>query len=318
MKTALIIALILLAGGVVFMTLIAPIIASIFIFRAVFVRTSPDKWARDKTDDIEEKRKMHAAGKAWRKAHLDRMKEVSVERDGLRFFGEFYDFGSDRAVMILLGRSECFYDAFCFAAPYVDRGFSVLAVDSRAHGISDGKYHTFGFEESGDYLEWARYLHDELSVDHIVLHGICVGAAAGVFALTSGNCPTYVDALVAEGLHTRLWETTKNHVKENRKPTHPVLDLIDLWQRVFTGHSMRRGPADFIDRLTAPLLMLHGKKDRYALAEDAKLMFDKCPSERKRLVLFDEGEHSRLWVKTPGKYEDAVKAFLDELYEQRR
>lgn len=304
----------IIAAGLIGFFLFSLIVASYCAFSATFRRGSKKKWARDRTDDSLEKKDMYAFGVRWREQHRSYMREVSVENDGLHLYGEYYDFGHKKCVMVLLGRSECFYDAFYYVAPYVENGFNVLAMDSRAHGLSDGKYHTFGFEESRDYLVWAKLLHEQYAIEHIVFHGICVGAAGGLFLLVSPDCPGYIDGLVAEGMHIRLYETVKNHLLKRKQPLHPTIELMDLWLRLATSHTMMKGPIDVIGAYHKPLLVLHSRQDRFSRPELAEEMFRKCPAPEKKLVLFEEGAHSLVRFHNLEQYDKEIEGFLHSVY----
>ncbi len=293
---------------------VATEVAAYFVYYFTFNRGSGKRWSRDHDDSSPLKQSMYDRGRAWRAEHLDKMSEVSIVSEGLRMFGEYYDFGFDKCVVVLLGRSEAFPSAFNFVEPYIQKGFNVLAIDSRGHGKSEGEFHTFGFEESKDYVNWAKFLISEKGIKHIVFHGICVGAAGGLYALLSDECPDCVDALVAEGMHTRLYETVKNHVIHAKMPTFMIMETIDYWLKKKTGHTMMYGPVDVIDRYRKPLLMLQSSADDFSLPDLSREMFDKCPSELKRFVLFDGGKHSVLSVTHTEKYYNEIKSFIDELY----
>lgn len=64
---------------------------------------------------------------------------------------------------------------------YYSRGFSVLAVDMRAHGESKGKIAGQGYTATDgiDIARWIRYLHTRFGENiRIVLHGVSMGASA--------------------------------------------------------------------------------------------------------------------------------------------
>jgi hypothetical protein len=42
-------------------------------------------------------------------------------------------------------------------------------------------------------------------------------------------------------------------------------------------------------------------------------MFDKCPSENKKLVWFEDGRHSKLRIVYPERYDGAIADFLATL-----
>lgn len=256
---------------------------------------------------------MDNEGLAWQAKHAAYKKDVHVVRDGLNLYGEYYDMGHDKAVIILSGRTESLRYGYYFAAPYSEAGFNVLVVDSRTHGFSDGKYITFGFEESKDALEWVRLLNGEYGIDTIVLHGICIGGAGGMLAITSPDCPPCVKGLVTEGMFANFRESMKNHIIERKRLLPPVLAFLDFWSKHYTGHSMKTGPIDVIHRMNKPLLMIQSKMDKYSTAEYARKMYARCPSKEKQLVLYEQGDHSMLRITDTELYDTSISQFLTRL-----
>ena len=78
------------------------IVATLCTFLITFVRTKPTKWTTTEDDKSPEKQAMYAFGRTWREEHADKMREVFVTNGGLRLHGEYYDFGFDKAVIVLL------------------------------------------------------------------------------------------------------------------------------------------------------------------------------------------------------------------------
>ena len=181
----------------------------------------------------------------------------------------------------------------------------------RAHGESDGVYNTLGFEEYKDVLAWGKLLHDVHQVESIVLHGNCIGCSCCMCVLTDPDCPEYFSGLIAEGMYPNFFESFKNHMIELKRPVFPVIHLVDMWMRIYTGHSMKVGPIDMIGKNNKPLLMLHSKEDAYSLPKDAQRLYQKCTS-KKKLVWFDKGAHSQIRIHAPEKYDGAIKDFLAE------
>lgn len=314
MKTVLtVIAWTALAAAAIYVAAI--LCASICTFVITFVRTSRKKWSGEETEKNPDRAKIHAYGKAWREDHRDCQTTHTVQSGKLRLYGEYYDFGFDRAVIVLLGRSENIDDAFYFVGPYVEAGYNVLTYDTRAHGQSDGILHTFGNRESGDLLVWIRYLRDTLGVRQILLHGMCVGANAAVLLLSSGRCPDIVQGLVCEGMSVRMADNVKKHIIERRKPVYPLIYVIDLWFRIFGHCTMFRGPIDVIDRVTCPILFIYGEEDKYSLPELGKAMYEKCASKQKMLQVFAKGGHSVLRCYNTAAYDDCVRGFIKSLPE---
>ena len=290
-------------------------IAAYIMFVVLLKRTKKEKWARGCSKKEEQILKMYEEGQAWSEKNKPYKKELHIVNDGLKLYGEYYDFGYDRSVIFVSGRTEGLNYAYYFVQPYKELGFNVLAIDSRAHGESDGVYNTLGFEEHKDLISWAKLLHEEHGVNSILFHGICIGSSCALMALTSENCPEYLDGLIAEGMYPNFYESTKNHMTGDfHQPAWPVMPMMAGWMKHYTGHDMRYGNIDIIDKLKKPLLMIHSKEDRYSLPDAAKELFAKCPHDQKTLVWYDHGEHSKLRVTDPELYDRSIAEFVNKYF----
>lgn len=297
------------AFGVVFC-----FIAAHMVFVNTLRRNSKEQWSRNvPSEQTEDYIKMYEIGKEWAKKHEFAKKDVHIINDGLNLYGEYYDFGFDKCVVILSGRTETLTYGYYFALPYHKNRCNVLVIDPRAHGLSDGRFNTVGFEESKDVIAWIDYIEKTFGVNYFILHGICIGAAGGMFAITDENCPKSVKAIVTEGMFVNFGESMKNHLKERKKPVFIIYDLINRELKKNTGHNMNIGPIDVIDKLNKPILMLQSKQDLYSKPDMAQKLYDKAGSEKKEIVWFEKGEHSMLRVTDTEKYDNAITNFLSEL-----
>ncbi len=275
-------------------------------------RTKKTKWTRACSDNSPEHLAMYDTGLQWSEEFQEKKQNVHIVSEGLNLYGEFYDFASDKTVILVAGRTEGLCYNYYFARPYSENGYNVLTIDNRAHGESDGKYNTVGFEEHKDLLNWAKYLHENHHTNFILFHGICIGSAGSLYALTSKNCPDYIKGMIADGMYPNFWESFRNHMIELKKPMFG-LPFINAWMKLLTGHSMKYGPIDVIEKLDRPLLMLHGTGDLYSLPEEAEKLYAKCGSKHKKIVWFEDATHSMLRYRDSEKYDDAIKTFLKEL-----
>ncbi len=293
------------------------ILASYIVYTKVLRRETPEKWNGNPADIPESQLGMYEAGGEWHEKNVKYKKDVHIINNGLNLYGEYYDYGAKSAVIIMSGRTESHTYGYFFAVPYSEAGLNVLVLDPRAHGKSDGEFNTIGFEESKDVLAWAEYIHREFNVEAIIFHGICIGSAGAIYALTHEKCPDYIRGMVAEGMFANFNESMKNHLRERKKPTNSICFFINIWMKHYTGHTMKYGPIDVMPRMTKPLLMIHSKADTYSTPENAQKLYDLCPSERKAIVWFDEGAHSMLRVAHAQAYDLAIRKFLYEGFEPR-
>ena len=286
--------------------------AAKIIIRETLTRKDKTLWGRAPSSNDENQLKMDVIGKQWQKEYAHCKRDVHIVRDGLNLYGEYYDLGFDKCVFILSGRTESLRYGYFYARPYTDSGYNLLVIDPRAHGESDCIYNTVGFQESKDALAWAEFIHNTFNIDHIVYHGICIGAATGMLGITSEN-PDYIKGMVTEGMFARFRYSMTNNLKKRNKNFFLLIYFINARFKKLTGHTMFYGPYDVIDKMEKPLLMLQSKKDPFSTPEKAQELFDKCASKQKQLVYFDEGGHSLLRITDTEKYDNAIKSFLATL-----
>lgn len=283
------------------------------IYSILLVRTSKKKWGREVKlpEGDDEYRGMYYEGLEWGELYSDYKREVEVKSGRLRMVGEYFDFGGEKAAIIIAGRTESLKYSYYFAEPYRRAGYNVLVVDNRTHGYSDGVVCSLGYREYRDMHAWSRLLVEELGNKAVFLHGICIGSACALFALTSKDCPDYIEGMCGDGMFTRFAESFKNHMVEDKKPKIIPASLVFLYMRIFSGANVTSdGPLWRIDKLNKPILMLHSREDTYSTPDQAQMLFDKCTSPNKRLVWFDKGAHSRVRVNAPEKYDETVIDFL--------
>lgn len=309
------IVLIALAAILVFFVIPVLIMSSI-IYTILLVRNKPDKWGREcSIPDDGEYVGMWEEGLAWEEKWRDRKTEVTVRSGRLNLCGEFFDFGGDRAVIIIAGRMESLRYSYYFAEPARRAGCSVLVIDNRAHGNSDGRVSSLGYREYRDIIEWGRLLHDRFGVKRVTLWGICIGGSTALFTAVSKKCPEYIDSIISEGMYVNFFESFVNHLKE-RKPKADVFPIgygvvFHIWA-ISGANVVTDGPLKRISRLTKPALFLHSREDQYSLPERSKLIYERCTAP-KTVVWFDHGSHSRIRPNNREKYDGAVISFLEGL-----
>ena len=127
----LIVILFLIVSGMVAMLVVTSPIAK-RVYEEQLVRTSPDKWGRVcSAPDNEEQLEMWNSGIEWAETKKEYKKEVAIKNGDLNLYGEYYDFGGDKCVIVLPGRCECLKYSYYFAKPYQESGMNVLVIDSR-------------------------------------------------------------------------------------------------------------------------------------------------------------------------------------------
>lgn len=311
----LIIVLFLLLSGLTAMLIYTMPIAK-NVYKKQLVRTDKEKWGRVcSAPENEEQLAMWNEGCKWADGCRDNMSEVKISNEGFNLYGEYYNFGGDKCVIIIPGRCESLMYSYYFAPPYQKAGFNVLVIDTRCHGKSDGKYNSIGVHESHDLLAWAKFLHDELKNSEIYFHGICIGTASAIFALTNKSCPDYIKGLCTEGCFVSFRETFKRHMIADNRPLFPVLDLVMLQINKHAKINVYNAtPLRAMKKIKPEIkmLFLYGTKDIFSIPAKTQILYDACSSQNKKLVWFDKGGHSHLRINNTEKYDQAIIDYFSQ------
>ena len=300
--------------GAVFLYFFHMFLVAFILFEILFVRTKKEKWSRTVSWDDEEQRQMFAQGKKWGEDNEEYRKTITITNEGFKLIAEYFDFGFKKTVIIIAGRMESGTYSYYFSDAYKRSGYNVLAIDNRSHGLSEGRYNTIGLREHRDILAWARYIHNECGVEKVLIHGLCIGSATGLYALTSKNCPDYMEGLIADGMYVRFKESMDNHLRERKKPVFPISNMIMWLIGLMGGNNPNTfAPINEMKKMHLPMLFIYSKEDTYSLPEKGQQLFDLCPSKKKRIVFFDHGAHSHVRINAPEKYDQTIMDFIKDM-----
>ncbi|MBQ4179318.1 MAG: hypothetical protein II615_01005, partial [Ruminococcus sp.] len=109
----------ILIGAAVFFFVLAPlVIIPAAIYLILLVRTRKSKWRRKcSLPRDEEIRKMFDIGMDWAARYAEQKREADVYSGKYHLFGEYFDFGFDKAAVIIAGRTESLLYSYYFAEP---------------------------------------------------------------------------------------------------------------------------------------------------------------------------------------------------------
>jgi len=118
--------------------------------------------------------------------------------DGLSLFGWYMPGDSKGTIILLHGHGGKGIAMIYHASALVDKGYSVLSYDQRAHGSSDGDICTAGWKEADDVIAALDFLKTRPDVDpeRIGVLGLSMGGQAALFAAAREKG---LGAVVAEG-----------------------------------------------------------------------------------------------------------------------
>jgi len=191
---------------------------------------------------------------------------------------------------------------------YHDAGYSVLLLDLRAQGESDGTRRTLGYREVRDVRGALAWLQQQgYRLDQIVLHGWSMGGATALRAAPGMG----VAAVVEEAAYADLPILLRGEIPEFVRFGRPLRPAILLAGRLFPDFD----PWDVVPKKDAaklsdegiPLFVIHSTEDGIVPYEQARIFASAHPDAR---VWKLEG-YAHVEAYQHPEYAQRLRAFLD-------
>jgi uncharacterized protein len=222
--------------------------------------------------------------------------------------------GSRRAVVLVHGKSVNRWIEFGggflkLAVALHQRGFTVLMIDLRAHGESEGERAGFGLRERYDIegaVDWLK--QQGFAPGGVGVLGVSMGAVAAIGA--TADDPD-IGALVADcafadmgALLQRQWGAASGGLPDFYRPGTIMMG----WLLGYDFYADR--PADEIGRIAPrPVLIIHGDADGLVPLSDAEQL--KAAGPTAELWVVHGAGHGGSYRMDPQAYTERVAAFFE-------
>ncbi len=242
--------------------------------------------------------------------------EVSTQSgDGLRLCGRLYEQGPGAPIQIQFHgyRSHALRD-FSGGLPLaLSCGCTVLLVDQRAHGKSEGRCLSFGIREQQDVLHWIAWVQARYGTETpIVLSGVSMGAATVLMA-AGLPLPEAVRGIVADCGYSSPRAIIRQVIRDRKYPLQPTYFFVRMAGILYGGFDIdKHSAAKALKRAWAPVLLIHGEDDRFVPCAMSRENFEACAS-RKTLLTVPGAGHGLSYLIDTKSYCLAVKQFLDQI-----
>lgn len=201
------------------------------------------------------------------------------------------------------------------AKQYIDKGYSLLMIEQRAHGGSDGKYISFGVLERVDCKMWVDYAVNRFGNDvEILLVGVSMGAATIMMAANLGLAKNVVGMICDCGFTTPKEEIAYCIRHYYKLPSFIVIDVLNLYCKIFAKFSLSgANSATSLSESDIPILMVHGDGDDFVPYEYSVKNFAACQMENKELVTIKCDVHACSYLENTTLYQQKVDNFLKSI-----
>ena len=254
---------------------------------------------------------------------------VSItSRDGLKLSARVYENPAERGVFLLVHgyRSSSIGD-FCGAVTTIyEMGYTLLMIDQRSHGRSEGKYIGFGAHERYDVVDWANWAKERWPGLPVVVDGLSMGAATVMMGCGVGY-PDNVKAILADCGYTTPGAICRRTMKEGSKiPLFPMFYGAKMWVKLLAKYDLDGVSATDSLRCLAdttmyekplPVLLAHGRADDfvpYSMSEENMKAFEKDGKTADYAELFtsETAGHGLSFLKDKEGYLAALGRLLDK------
>ena len=187
---------------------------------------------------------------------------------------------------------------------------SVLMVDQRGCGISEGHVITFGIREKRDCLKWAEFLDAKFNGERkIILTGISMGAAT-VLSTTALNLPESVVGVIADCGYSSPKKIIKHVLTKTRFPNITTFLLIRIGAILFGGFDIcKYSQEEDLKNCRIPVFFVHGEDDKFVPCDMSRENYNSVPV-KKKLVTVPNAKHGMSYLILEDEYITHLKKFF--------
>ncbi|MBR2132487.1 MAG: alpha/beta hydrolase [Oscillospiraceae bacterium] len=235
--------------------------------------------------------------------------------DGLRLVGTYLPVEHPRGCILCFHgyRSTGMQDFAPMPKFYHALHLSVLIVDQRACGASDGKHITFGIRERQDVLTWAQEMDHRLGGLPLLLDGLSLGATTVMMAADL-PLPKSVRGIIADCGFTSPWEILSHCGKQwFHIPEFPLMYILSVVSKLRFGGGYRScSTLTSLANSTLPLLLLHGAEDDFVPTHMSEENYAAATGYKHKVIIPGAGHGMSYLVDMP-KCQRELAEFVDLL-----
>lgn len=234
--------------------------------------------------------------------------------DGLKLQGYYFEYHKDAPIEILFHgyKGEGLRDLAIGIKRCHRAEHSVLLVDQRASGASEGKVLSFGINERKDCLSWVDFAIKHFGDDvKIILSGVSMGAGTVVMA-SAMDLPKNVIGILADCGYDSPKNIIKKCITEMKLPANFFYPFVRLGNIIFGHFDLDSdSPIEACKKTNLPIIFFHGDKDYFVPTAMSVKMYEACNS-RKKLVLIKDAGHGLAYLFDKDYYVQEVIDFFNK------
>ena len=229
---------------------------------------------------------------------------------------------TDKTLIFLHGFSESRLAGLSYLNIYLNAGYNLLLVDSRAHGESGGQSVTWGVYEKHDVDQWVDWLRHRFPKGTIGMHGISMGAATALLHAGLNESNKRVAFYIADSAYSDLESLLADQMSQrlqlpgNIPPQVllPYANAVTYLRARFTFGAA--SPLRIVQQVTTPVLYIHGEADRLVPASMSQQLYSMTKGQR-QIQLFPRADHVSSIYTDRSRYRTVVQGFARSIQESQ-
>ena len=189
-------------------------------------------------------------------------------------------------------------------------GYTVVLIDQRAHGLSEGHSITFGVRESKDALTWINFVYEKYGQDiELVLIGISMG---GAIVLNVADKVAKNVKIIADCPFSSPKSILSNSIKAMKLSVKIFYPLVNLASILFGHTNMNKmSNYDTVKNAQGKILIIHGDADTVVPYTNSQDLANTYP-DKIQYELFHGADHGISYMVDEDRYRAIITKFLNE------
>jgi pimeloyl-ACP methyl ester carboxylesterase len=223
-------------------------------------------------------------------------------------------------VLLFHGVSDNRTGVLGYAEILLRHGYSVVMMDSRAHGESGGDMATYGWKERYDTAAISDAVYSTERVGHLAALGVSMG---GAIALQSAAVEPRIEGVIAEDPFADLREVSYDYAGLDISPLlgmtlfrPATVFAMDAMAKAGNFSPDAVSPVKAVALRPFPVFLICGTSDHRIPCRHAERIY-RSASGPKELWVVRGASHAAALGQAPTEYEDRVIAFLGRTFASR-
>ena len=213
-------------------------------------------------------------------------------------------------IIIVHGYTNNALEMLDVAYNFYKKGYSILLIDQRAHGKSDGVYSTHGFYERKDMLSWIDYINKKKKTK-IILYGISMGGTV-IMRTVGENLPNNVICAIEDCGFISNYDQFYNQLKYLKFLPKPIISSFNIFSSIFFGFNIYKfDPKEILIKGKVPFMFIHGSADKLVPPKNAYDAYQLYKG-KKKLLIIDGAKHMKSSIQDSKKYYNEIFSFIKE------